>query len=527
MAEHELYKIVDKDGEVFNLRDSTKLGKTGDSSNTTSTFTKDSGDTSSITSGSKLSAIFTAISSFFASLKSLAFKDKVTDSDISGTISDSHIASESTWNGKYTKPSTGIPKTDLASAVQTSLGKADTALQSHQDISGKADKANITGATKCKITYNSQGIVTAGANLTASDIPSLAASKITSGTFGTDRIADDAITADKVKDNETLPVNITGSSGSCTGNAATATTATNADITRTADTTNGDKLQIGTGTAVNITNAKHAASADTATNYADGGGIANALAGKSSSSHLHDDRYIRAGSGNKSLSFGGTTTLGTVNGKNVNLVMPAANADTYEVFVDSTSFTDVLTAFSSNKKLLLKIGKEGGGAYRTEYRLPLYRIQLNGNVITQFVWMLDSDAYGDASGSNTFGAKLIYKLSESGWSSSSDNVDFAKAAATAYGGTADYLKMLHTNEVNFKNVPTAGNKGRLWFNFRNGDTDAADSANPITDYYFGDRNNGTNTTLHAARLAGSADKWNGWSIVVGSTGTDANTLYFV
>lgn len=31
--------------------------------------------------------------------------------------------------GTYTKPSTGIPKTDLASAVQTSLGKADSALQ--------------------------------------------------------------------------------------------------------------------------------------------------------------------------------------------------------------------------------------------------------------------------------------------------------------------------------------------------------------------------------------------------------------
>ena len=36
----------------------------------------------------------------------------------------------SSWNGKYAKPSGGIPKTDLASAVQTSLGKADTALQS-------------------------------------------------------------------------------------------------------------------------------------------------------------------------------------------------------------------------------------------------------------------------------------------------------------------------------------------------------------------------------------------------------------
>lgn len=33
-------------------------------------------------------------------------------------------------DAKYTKPSTGIPKSDLASAVQTSLDKADTALQS-------------------------------------------------------------------------------------------------------------------------------------------------------------------------------------------------------------------------------------------------------------------------------------------------------------------------------------------------------------------------------------------------------------
>lgn len=43
----------------------------------------------------------------------------------------------------YQKPSTGIPKTDLATAVQTSLGKADTALQS-SDISGLAPKASPT-----------------------------------------------------------------------------------------------------------------------------------------------------------------------------------------------------------------------------------------------------------------------------------------------------------------------------------------------------------------------------------------------
>ena len=52
-------------------------------------------------------------------------------------------ASEKTsWNAKYKKPNTGIPKTDLANDVQTSLNKADTAIQEHQDISGKEDKSN-------------------------------------------------------------------------------------------------------------------------------------------------------------------------------------------------------------------------------------------------------------------------------------------------------------------------------------------------------------------------------------------------
>lgn len=38
--------------------------------------------------------------------------------------------------------------------------------------------ANITAGTKCKITYDAKGLVTAGADLTASDIPTLAISKI-------------------------------------------------------------------------------------------------------------------------------------------------------------------------------------------------------------------------------------------------------------------------------------------------------------------------------------------------------------
>ena len=39
-----------------------------------------------------------------------------------------------TWNNKYDKPNSGIPKTDLASTVQTSLNKADTAIQEYKNI---------------------------------------------------------------------------------------------------------------------------------------------------------------------------------------------------------------------------------------------------------------------------------------------------------------------------------------------------------------------------------------------------------
>lgn len=54
---------------------------------------------------------------------------------------------KSTWNAKYAKPSTGIPKTDLESAVQTSLGKADTALQSYTETDPEWTRVNMTATT--------------------------------------------------------------------------------------------------------------------------------------------------------------------------------------------------------------------------------------------------------------------------------------------------------------------------------------------------------------------------------------------
>ena len=59
-----------------------------------------------------------------------------------------------TGKNLYSKPSGGIPKADLASAVQTSLDKADTALQSHQDISGKANKISVVQTSASTIEIN-------------------------------------------------------------------------------------------------------------------------------------------------------------------------------------------------------------------------------------------------------------------------------------------------------------------------------------------------------------------------------------
>lgn len=66
--------------------------------------------------------------------------------------------------GTYSKPSTGIPKSDLASAVQTSLGKADTAVQpaaiaNFADKTSYASQSGVTSATLQPNTFTDFGEV--------------------------------------------------------------------------------------------------------------------------------------------------------------------------------------------------------------------------------------------------------------------------------------------------------------------------------------------------------------------------------
>lgn len=61
------------------------------------------------------------------------------------------------YTGTYTKPSTGIPKTDLASSVQGSLDKADSALQSYTETDPVFKASAASGITSDDITnWNSK-----------------------------------------------------------------------------------------------------------------------------------------------------------------------------------------------------------------------------------------------------------------------------------------------------------------------------------------------------------------------------------
>ena len=68
--------------------------------------------------------------------------------DTSTTHKFTSTSEKSSWNAKYDKPSGGIPSTDLSSSVQTSLGKADTAVQNTDYATssiGGVIKGNVNG----------------------------------------------------------------------------------------------------------------------------------------------------------------------------------------------------------------------------------------------------------------------------------------------------------------------------------------------------------------------------------------------
>ena len=107
-----------------------------------------------------------------------------------------------------------ITSADLPNATSGATGAVKPGTGLEMGTAGAIDHSNsVAAATNTKITYDAQGHVTAGTTLAASDIPDLDTAKVTTGTFATARIADDAITADKLADRSTATIAETTPSG--------------------------------------------------------------------------------------------------------------------------------------------------------------------------------------------------------------------------------------------------------------------------------------------------------------------------
>lgn len=108
--------------------------------------------------GTRAETVTITIPTALSSLDADSAHRLVTDTQITG------------WNGKYALPQGGIPKTDLASAVQSSLNKADTALQSHQSLSGYATENWVNGRgflTDVDLSAFSEGITSNSARISS------------------------------------------------------------------------------------------------------------------------------------------------------------------------------------------------------------------------------------------------------------------------------------------------------------------------------------------------------------------------
>ena len=106
-----------------------------------------------------------------------------------------------------------LQSTDLPIAASGIVGAISPGSGLSVDGSGVLNHLNsVTTGTFTKVTVDGQGHITIGSNLLASDIPSLDASKITTGTFGSAFLAENSVTAQQLADygiaqvSETAPV---------------------------------------------------------------------------------------------------------------------------------------------------------------------------------------------------------------------------------------------------------------------------------------------------------------------------------
>jgi hypothetical protein len=123
----------------------------------------------------------------------------VIDNTVTASGSNYHIVQYNA-NGLVTA-GRSIVAADVPLATASTIGVVRPGSGLGVDGSGNLNHNNsVTGATATKVTFDTEGHITATSALIDTDIPNLSADKITSGTFPTARIGAKAVTGAKVAD---------------------------------------------------------------------------------------------------------------------------------------------------------------------------------------------------------------------------------------------------------------------------------------------------------------------------------------
>lgn len=153
-------------------------------------------------------------------------------------------------------------KIAVSDVTSTELGYLDGVTSNIQtQLNNKVEKqsTSITAATKTKITYNSDGLVTAGADLAASDIPDLSATYITSAQKGAaNGVA--TLDANTLVPAAQLPAATTTTKGAVIVDSTISSSSTNPVQNSAISTALGNKQNTITGAATTITSSDLTAS---------------------------------------------------------------------------------------------------------------------------------------------------------------------------------------------------------------------------------------------------------------------------
>lgn len=233
-------------------------------------------------------------------------------------------------------------------AYKTSNDAAVAAVKSTAD---KAVVANskITGATKTKITYDSKGLVTGGADLSASDIPTLAISKISGLQSTLDAKQDDLVF-------------------NTTYNASTNKVATMYDVNAVEALIGDESVATQIGDAVETLEAKIATKSDSEHSHDDKyyteSEVDSKLGGKSDTGHTHS-AYVNQNAfsnvvvGSTTIAADSTTdTLTLVAGSNVTLT-PDASGDKITIAAKDTTYTHPTSGVTAGTYKSVTVNAQG------------------------------------------------------------------------------------------------------------------------------------------------------------------------